>query len=133
MGIGGYLDGWRTATSGLAPDVTGEGRFLNAAMDSSLFESFQGRGLCVRQSWLRAALGEDPTPTASLDKKKFDAMAAQAVTDCGHLFATAHLPELRKLKELTVRLRRAGLAPSGRDMRFSGAHGSRVRDAHFSG
>jgi hypothetical protein len=90
----------------LPPNVLGERCFLDPAMNSRLFESFEGSGLSVCQTRLGAALGESPMSAVGPNQQEFDAAGADPVADGGDLFAFPQFAKLRQWKELGWRLMR---------------------------
>jgi hypothetical protein len=93
----------------LAVDVACKRRFLHAAMNSGLFESFEGSRLSVGQPRFGAAFGESPASAAGLDQQEFDATASDPIANRGHLFASLESAKLRQSKELGGWLIRPGL------------------------
>ena len=77
------------------PSVASKSRFLDAAVDARLFESFQRRCLGMSQPRLGAALGESPASAAGLYQQEFNAADANPVADCSDLLASPQLVEVR--------------------------------------
>jgi hypothetical protein len=75
-------------------NVVSEGGFLDAAMDPSLLEGFEGGGLGVGQPRFGTAFGESPMCTVGPNEQELDTTVVDAVTNGGDLIA---LPQLAKL------------------------------------
>src|SRR5579862_834139 len=70
-----------------ATNVPRERSLLHPAMNSGLFECFEGCCLSVCQSRLGFAFGKSPMPAIGSHQKKFDAACSYAIADGGDLSA----------------------------------------------
>jgi hypothetical protein len=121
----------------LATNVPGKPSLFHPAVNSGLFESFEGSRLGVRQPRFSFAFGKRPVPAVGPNQQELNAVCADPVTNSGDLFATTELAKLRQSKEFRGRPIRPG-PPIGGQMRFDvipsiSAHKSRVHDASGSG
>ena len=66
-------------------EVTSEGDFFDAAMNSSLFNRLERCGLSLCKISFNAAFGESPASTSGLHQQEFDVTFADAVTNGGDL------------------------------------------------
>ncbi len=80
-----------------ATNIARERSFFDPAMNSRLFESFEGGGLGVRQPRFRAAFGEGPSPgavAAGPHQQELDIPPAHPVANRGDLLT---LPQVAQL------------------------------------
>lgn len=95
ISVGRDLNGWSSARIAvLAPDVTHEGSFFDAAMNPGFLESLERGGLRVGEACFRTALGKNPASTTRLHQQKLNRVIAYPITDGGDLLAS---PKLAKL------------------------------------
>jgi hypothetical protein len=79
---------------GLPPNILDERSFFYPAMNSRLFEGFEGGGLGVGQARFSVALGESPMSAVGSNQQELDATLVDPVANGSDLFAS---PQLAKL------------------------------------